>query len=337
MAVSFQIHLQDQVGQRIRVREYCLPQSVRLEDEVDSWPRKFCIAIEPADQDTNAALIQFLKHRGLSSWSLHAEMAGYGLRFNGDGCEGAFTFGLLVEDLKLAPGPFTVQLTHHSSPTVTVTVLSDPRTVRLLGPLSPDVQRVLGASTLEGQPGLDWLANPAIRDSRRACLLNIMAKLSGTPTPEDPLIRLVQRLFVASPDRIYAAVDPTLHLRLQALVDADLWSHEGSPESPCHQRLIEETLAHHLVSDCAGYQLDSYRQRTNPSVQIVVAVPPASDGPYFADIDIDLANPFMDLQSLLVHMSEVASGEVTDHLDMWQQLQSDPGVRPYLGYEVHRV
>jgi hypothetical protein len=30
MAVSFQIHLQDQAGHPIQVREYCLPQSVRL-------------------------------------------------------------------------------------------------------------------------------------------------------------------------------------------------------------------------------------------------------------------------------------------------------------------
>ena len=36
----------------------------------------------------------------------------------------------------------------------------------------------------------------------------------------------------------------------------------------------------------------------------------------------------MDLRGLLVHMSEVASGDVTDHLDMWQQLQSDGTVRP---------
>ena len=252
MAVSFNVHLQDQSGQPIRVREYCPPQSVRLEGEADSWPRKVYIALEPANQDTNATLIEFLKHRGLSSWSLQAGMAGYDLRFSGDGCEGAFTFGLSIEDLKLTPGPFPLALTNDSSPTVTVTVLSDPRKVHLLGPLSPEVQRILGTSTLEGQPGLDWLTNPAIRDSRRACVLNIMAKLNCTPTPEDPLIRLVKSLFMASPDRVYTAVDLTLHTRLQDLVRADLWSHEGSPESPCHQRLVEEMLAHTLVPDCSG-------------------------------------------------------------------------------------
>jgi hypothetical protein len=244
---------------------------------------------------------------------------------------------VLIQDVKLEREELSVTLKNDESPMVHAIVLADPRTIRQVGTIPSAIRKVLKASTLEEKPALEWLSSPAVRASRRACLQNILAKLSCTPSPKNALLPLLKNIFVAAPDRIYAKVDPGLHARLRKLVDDDVWSHEGVPESPCHQQLIDDVGARGFISDCSKYRLDSFRQKTAPSVQIVVAIPPNPGLGYFADIDIDLGNPFMDVRGLVVHALEVASEAVTDHLEMWKQLADDPDVRPFLAYEVVSV
>lgn len=334
MAVAFAVHLQDACGRPVRIAEYIAPQSVRLEGEADSWPRAVVLLLEAANAATRDALADYLHRQNQDAMTLTACMAGYDLRLSGEGCEGTFAVRVAIEDLAVDQEPASVELRNGESPTVTVTVLGDPRTVRLTGGLPSRVRALLKASTLEGRPGLEWLSNPEVRASRRACLLNILAKLSGVPSTKVPLLDSLTRLFLASPDRIYAQVDSRLHGRLRKLEHDGQWAHEGSPASPCHQRLIEEAVRRGLVADGSSYRLDSFRQEAVPSVQIVVAVPPNPGLPCFADIDIDLGNPFMDARGLVVHALEVAGGGITDHLAMWRELEDDPSVRPYLAYEV---
>jgi hypothetical protein len=69
------------------------------------------------------------------------------------------------------------------------------------------------------------------------------------------------------------------------------------------------------------FDLTSFRADEQPSVQIVVATPKNDpNGRHYADLDIDLGNPLRDLEGLVVHIGEVASSEITDHLDLRDRL-----------------
>ena len=334
MAISFSVRLEDVDGQRIPIIEYTKPQHIVLAGEVDSWPRAVVLGLTAADPITEKLLEQFFQREGGRGFLLTAMHAGDTLRLRGDMPNGSYTLQVAIEDLKLQTERFTIKVQEGHEDTVTAVVAADRRGIRQVRAFDPQIEQVLRISTLEGQNALNWLADVNQRTSRRACLQNILAKLRCAPSVNDSFLRLIKDVFLAAPDRIYATIDRRLHQRLQELAAAGQWSHEGVPESPCHARLLEQLTERNMGADCTRYTLDSFRQQTVPSVQIVVAVPPEPTGGYYADIDIDLGNPFMDLRGLVVHATEVASGETTDHLAMWKTLADDPGVAPFLAYEV---
>jgi hypothetical protein len=213
------------------------------------------------------------------------------------------------------------------------------RQVRFRGGIDPDILKVLQSegSLLDGVPILDWLQAPSPSPSRKACLLNVLAKLRDAPAAKEPLLAEVQRIFFVGADRIYAVVSPRLLHRLQEL--ATDWKrpfyYEGPPVSHTHRRLLDVLRAAGLEAKTTAYSLHSYRQEGGPCLQIVVAAP-AAEGRYYADIDIDLANPLQDLVGLIVHFGEVASGVTTDHLALREKLAKGPEAR-YLCYDALRV
>ncbi len=339
MAISFSIRLQDTAGAAVPIVDYRVPQHIVLAAEADSWPRAYVIGLTAADPITAELLRQFFRRQGSEDFHFKAMLAGGRLRFASDPRfedvpAGSYRLRVFIEDLKLEPGSSAIAIRPGFEDTAVATVLADPRSIRLVQRFDPLIERLLWASTLEGEGALAWLADARIRASRRACVQNILAKLRCAPSVDDPLLPLVNQIFLAAPDRIYAGVDRALYTRLQALADGQEWSYEGPPQSDVHARLLDQARERGLAPNAGAYTLESFRQDTEPSVQIVVAVPPAGGTDYFADIDIDLGNPFMDLRGAVVHAIEVAGGEVTDHLSMRARLAGDPDVAPFLAYAV---
>ncbi len=334
MPISFAVALHDVHGRSIPIDEYRIPQQIVIAGETDTFPRRVVLGLSAADPLTEMRLNHFFQPQGDRAFQFTAMIAGGALRLVGDAPDGSYRLRVMIEDLKLAQDVLPLAVRRNFSDTVVATVVADPRDLRLVGRLDAQIERVLRASTLEGENGLAWLADAGQRASRRACMQNILAKLRCAPSVDEPLLHLVKDVFLAAADRIYATVDARLHSRLQELVEAGEWSHEGQPQSACHARLLDEVVERHFEPAGSQYTLDSFRQKSVPSVQIVVAVPSTPGARFYADIDIDLGNPFMDLRGLVVHAGEVASGELTNHVAMRALLADDPSVVRFLAYEV---
>ena len=180
---------------------------------------------------------------------------------------------------------------------------------------------------LDGHPATGWIDNPLVRDGRRACLLNLLAKLAALPTEADPLAAHVIRVIFAEVDRIYIAAKPSLLGRLKA-------SRKFKKDRTLHSthRKLLRRIAHARRDD---YVLHSYREGPSPSMQIVVAEPPqeVGDRTHYADVDIDLGNPSWDLKSFFIHIGELLNPDRSDHLKLHSDL--DEGrLRKYLYFSV---
>ena len=219
-----------------------------------------------------------------------------------------------------------------SSTTLAIQVTQDPRKIVFANKMDPEISRVLSASAIGNEwPLTDWLHDDRPRTSRKACLLNLMAKLRTAPTAKEPLIQYVERLFFVGTERVYAKVEPAFLEELEALVrdPKKPFYNEGRPNAPIHFRLL--TLA--KVSE-EEYDLTSFRQEGNPSMQAVVASPKSRHGDYFADLDIDMGNPLQDVQGFLIHMTELLNSAPTDHLDLGAVLAKDKKISPFLAYAI---
>ena len=87
--------------------------------------------------------------------------------------------------------------------------------------------------------------------------------------------------------------------------------------------------------DPKGHRLRSYREHTTgTSMQCTVAVPKNEEPARFVDLDIDEANPGVDLVRFFKHIGEVLSSAPTDHLELWSHLSSEETTAPFIYYEV---
>ena len=192
-----------------------------------------------------------------------------------------------------------------------------------------ELQRIIREerSVLDTQPAVEWIDNANIRDQRRACLLNILAKLAVLPTPSDPMARHISYVSFADVDRIYVAARPTILGRLK---ESTKFRRDRLIHST-HERL-RYRIFNPRRSD---YKFYCYREQENPSLQIVVAKPPEDfdDRTHYADIDIDLGNPYLDVRGLLLHFGELLDPDKTDHLELGSKLAgSESPTKEYLYY-----
>ena len=194
----------------------------------------------------------------------------------------------------------------------------------------PNTRRIVEASELDGLPAGDWL-QPAVanRDARKACLMNILAKLSIVPSRADRLNQFVHRVFHLEADRVYAEVDRNFFEEVRrGFLPPDLAIHAT------HKRLLE------MTADRDGYELASYREKKgNGALQVVVATPKpgsaAPQGVLFADIDIDGSNPSYDLARFMTHCGHLILGKSTDHFKMRQRIVAQAG--DFLHYDAVAV
>jgi hypothetical protein len=252
---------------------------------------------------------------------------------------GAVRVQLCIADLVTPDMPLNVEIAEGAETVVAVRVRPDPRRIELTGPVAtfdPEIARVLldADSILDGQVCADWLEAPTVRPRRKACLLNLLAKLRATPapTPRLPLIRTVRSVFFADTDRIAVRADPEMHDVLERLArdpNKPFYA-EGTPAARVHFRVLARAGV-----DPERFTLHSFRQEGRPSLQAVVAVPRDADSRQgvFADVDLDLGNPLQDVAGALIHFGEVVTPGRTDHFRLFARLNRG-ATKDFLHYRV---
>jgi hypothetical protein len=236
--------------------------------------------------------------------------------------EGLYKIQLEIEEAKTVGGFQPVGVDHDGNASVDIRVEMDDRGVDVdLTDCDQEIRRVLDASTVDGVLAEDWLQDDSHRATRRACLLNLLASLRTRPTLGAPLVALVHDVFMMSNDRIYAKVDRAMLDALNALAldPKKPFFAEGKPRAAIHGRLLSSIQEPADVRARFG-DLQSFRGEGKPSMQVVIAVPPADLSHTYAEFDLDLGNPLQDIVGFVVHMGELLDGKPTNHLDLRKQL-----------------
>lgn len=282
---------------------------------------------------------------------LDAVVEAGGLRFSGfqgdpEGLPpGVYDLTVEVESMRLRRPARRIEIREGRQTQVVLEEIPDRRAIRLRDNLDPQISGLIREprSVIDGQPLADWLGSRQPRAARQACLLNVLAKLRVPPDPPAgftaPFTSSLEFLYFADVDRVYAAARSELASYLEELVAAKLWVKEGRPVATIHERLLA-SLARFGVDEATRerFALNSFRQGGRNCLQICVASPPEdfADPTLYLDIDIDLGNPFWDLEGLFVHLGEFLDPAKTDHFALRRALNQG-ATKDFLCYDVVRV
>jgi len=310
---------------RLRVRRQ-LPGGIEF-DEADPLERTVGIQFTPRNDITRVRMDSVRRIQGWQpgefKLNLSVEDGSILLRGANEHAlpEGRYGVRLQIEEAD-TPKIQTAAVDHDGFAVVQVDVQMDDRTVDVdLTDADGDIMTVLERSSVNGLPAVDWLEDPTRRPTRQACLLNLMASLRTRPNKGAPLIRLVQNVFMVANDRLYAKVDRQLHDVLETLAKDPKrpFYAEGPPHASIHGRLLSE-LPEPPETKSSFTKLLSFRAEGTPSMQVVIAVPPADCPHTYADFDLDLGNPLQDVAGFFVHIGELLDGKPTNHLDLRKRL-----------------
>lgn len=318
---------------------------VMLRNETDATPRALFFEFDGDDLGTRSRMERVRTLRGWDPnvFKLHANLSDGNLVFVGADQRalpaGRYWFRLRIADLNLPTEKTKVEIPEDGGGETELAVGKDRRDVRLTSAITAfdgDVRRVIEAtaSRVDGAAAADWLTSRPPRPSRKACLLNLLAKLRTTPSEPDHLLRNVQHFFFADVDRIYARVDREFSTRVEALSHGSSKSfiEEGSPKSAGHRRLLDRIGF--FEGDVSKYRLQSYRQKGTNSMQAVIAVPDDPTRNHYADLDIDLGNPLQNVAGFVIHMGELINPGKTDHFALHDKLAANQTLARFLFYEV---
>jgi hypothetical protein len=320
-------------------------EGVTLRNETDATPRGLVVEF---DQDSPVTKIRMDRVRQLRDWHPHifkldVQLLGGDLVVTGVDPRalpaGRYWFKLRIADLNLPKERMRIEIDEDGETTKEIKVKKDKRDVRLTSAVTAfdnEVRRVVEApsSRLDGLAASEWLTNRNPRARRKACFLNLLAKLRTAATESDHLLRHVHHVFFADVDRIYARVDRELFTRLEALArdPSKPFFDEGAPASAGHRRLLERISR--FEPNTEQFKLRSFRQEGKNSMQAVVAVPPDPTRRHYADLDIDLGNPLQDIVGFVIHLGELIDPGKTDHLALREKLGKNKTIAKYLTYEV---
>jgi hypothetical protein len=324
----------------LRIRRQ-VPGGVEL-DESDPIERTVYVGFDPADVITK---FRMQRVRQIQAWDpsvfkLHLTVEDGTIVIRGVDRhslpEGRYNVTIRLEEATTKPEKRMVTVPHDGFGVQVVNVKTDERDVDVdLTDCDAEIQRVLDASSVNELPAVAWL-DGEFRPARKACLLNLLASLRVQPLVSDHLLTLVESVYYVANDRIYARVDRSLYQRLEALaVDPKKpFYREGRPHADIHLKLLEglpeppETIGLFRRDS-----LVSFRGEGRPTLQVVVAEPPAGLRHTYAEFDLDLGNPLQDLVGFVVHMGELLDGKPTNHLDLAKALKKGKA-RDFLLYTV---
>lgn len=318
---------------------------VMLRNETDATPRALFFEFDGDDLGTRSRMERVRTLRGWNPnvFKLDAHISDGNLVFAGVDQRalpaGRYWFRLRIADLNLPTEKTKVEIREDGGGETDLAVGKDRRDVRLTSAITAfdgDVRRVIeaSASRVDGAAAADWLTSRPPRPARKACLLNLLAKLRTTPTESDHLLRNVQHFFFADVDRVYARVDREFSTRVDALShgSSKAFIGEGSPKSAGHRRLLDRVAR--FEGDVSTYRLHSYRQKGNNGMQAVIAVPDDPTRNHYADLDIDLGNPLQNVAGFVIHMGELINPGKTDHFALHDKLAANKTLAKFLFYEV---
>lgn len=246
---------------------------------------------------------------------------------------GRYRLRVRLEEAKIRPHTFTVDVEEDGHAEAALDVETDDRDVEVdLAECDDEIKRVLDNSSFDGEIAEEWLEGDW-RPAKKACFLNLLASLRARPTLSAPLIEQVQGFYEIRNDRAYAKVDREFLNRLEELASDPNkpFYREGRPKADTHKRLIE-TIPADIRPLFSPDRLLSFRGEKSPSLQAVVAEPPAGYDFTFADLDLDLGNPLQDVAGFIVHMGELG-GDPTNHLDLRKKL-AKTSAKNFLYYRV---
>jgi hypothetical protein len=321
-------------------------EGVTFDGETDAFPRSLTIQFDAADPITKLKMDRVRQINGWDSdeFRVTLSIAGGALTISGVDANslpsGTYWVIPQIDDVVFPGGKQNVDVDDDQSDAfVEIDVTEDPRQVMLTRPVDAfddGIRAIITAAgtSADGLTMTEWFAATSPRARRKACVLNLMAKLRTSPDVMTAVAANVQSVFFCGTERMYAKVAPELHTRLQALSTGanKAFNDEGTPDSDTHLLMLDEIVRRGWAQS-GDHDLDSFRQQQNPSMQIVVAVPKSGTGQYYADLDIDLGNPEMDLQGFFIHMGELLFAPDTDHLALRKKLYK--GVtKPYIYYDI---
>ncbi len=321
-----------------------------LESDGDSWPRPSSVEFYPEAEITRIRMRWLRERYGWDSIRWNVTVVNGCLVISGivaDGLPaGFYRLRVRVAELRLPETLTAIEVREGKTTNVDLPLREDRRRLALTclpAQFDSAVRRVIEARTsrLDGRPVSDWLCDATVNIERKACLLNLLAKLRTVPTPEAPLIDHVQSVFFAALERVYVSVAREFYDRLFALAGDNEQSfyYEGEPVSAVHRRLTDEVIDAKLEPPSARFHLESFREQGTRCMQAVVAVPLAAPGEAqtltcYADLDIDLGNPLQDVEGLVIHCGELLDAfGLTDHLELRAGLARQPAGR-FLYYDV---
>jgi hypothetical protein len=302
-----------------------------LAGETSATPRGLSLLFQPGNSITE---YRMRRVRQIHDWDPQEFHLNISLEGNEIVCQGVdplalpaggYELRISISDLLERNQPVDVDVPDNGTAEVTLEFVDDPRQFVLTTPVADfdeQIERVVKdpGTVLDGLSATAWLASAGPRPRRKACLMNLLAKLRAAkgPQPKIPLITDVSSIFFADVDRVYARVNASFLANLQTLA-ADPkkpFYPEGKPKAAVHAELLNSIAA--WEPDAHQFNLLSFRQEGNPSMQAVVAVPPegGSTRTYYADLDIDLGNPLQDVEGVLIHFGELLAPGKTDHLKL---------------------
>jgi hypothetical protein len=312
-------------GKLLRIKRQ-VPQGIEL-DEPDPIPRTVSIGFDAANEITE---YRVRRVRQLQGWDpgqfkLLVSVEDGSLVLRGVDpfalSQGRYTVRVRLEEAKTRQQTRTVDIDENVHAVSVVDVETDDRDVVVdLRTCDEDLKRVLEHSSFDGEVAMAWLDDDW-RPAKKACLLNLLASLRVRPTLSAPLIEHVQSFYQIGTERAYARVDREFLTRLEELANDPRkpFYREGRPKDSMHKKLIE-SIPKEIRQLFSPDRLLSFRGEKSPSLQAVVAEPPAGYDFTFADIDLDLGNPLQDIVGFIVHMGELVGGDPTNHLDLRKKL-----------------
>src|SRR6185295_1009494 len=199
-----------------------------LNGERDAFPRTITVEFDARSEVTRYRMNRVRQLKGWRAWQfdLKVTLADGLLSFAGDDGNalpaGAYWLRVSIADLKTPAGRLKLDIDEDQPDArVDVDVSPDARTVKLraFGDFDDQILRVLEApdSALDDLPIEKWLASANTRPNRKACLLNLMAKLRTAPDVKSPLIGEVRNVSFAGTERVYGQVTAAMYTKLRAL------------------------------------------------------------------------------------------------------------------------
>ena len=297
-----------------------------LAEESSALPRGFRIMFSPVSGATAELVANVARRRGWPSggpMKLNVSISDGDIQVDGVAEDalpaGTYEIGLRVNGLRLKRSSGRrISIRNEGTARLTLEEKAPKYRFELNETFSrfdDHTRRILDASPLDGLAASEWLGPRVLhRDRRKACLMNILAKLRVVPSIDRPLSKHVRRIFVVEDNRIYAEVDPPFFTMVSdGRLNENNFLQRDATVHDTHRRLLRRMQ----LSD-QDYDLKSYRENLPAgSLQVIGAAPrgggTASPEVRFVDIDIDEANPAYDTLRAAIHCGHLLGGHQTDH------------------------